>query len=113
MAYQQRGLPRVITAAEWNAELRGAMILPGPGTLASAARDMRRWEQEEPDQASWPPYPIVANASGEMARLHIGAEPPEGWTRIGMNVGRTSSFPRVGTHTYTMLHYAMQRAFTP
>jgi hypothetical protein len=65
-------------------------------SLAGARKLLELYHAKAPDH-SWPPYQVVANSDGEMARLHIGAEPPDGWTIIGMNCAQTASLRRIGT----------------
>lgn len=72
-------------------------------SVAGARERLSRWTREELEPNTWPPYQVVANTDGEMARLYIGSEPPEGWTVIGMNCARTAALKRIGTPTVLVL----------
>jgi hypothetical protein len=72
-------------------------------SVEGARERLASWTREEPEPELWPPYPIVANADGEMARLYIGSGAPEGWTVIGMNCARTAALKRIGTPTVLVL----------
>ncbi len=65
-------------------------------SLDGARKLLAIWTEREPEPNIWPPYPVIANEHGDMARLYLNSPVPEGWTVIGTNCAHTASLERLG-----------------
>lgn len=59
-----------------------------------AINEMSRHMNEETSFETWPPYPIIADPEGNMARLFFDVPVPEGWVVVGRNCAYTASLFR-------------------